>query len=281
LKRRTIFILFVLAFLAHLTVLRFYGLNSAAASPIELDRAAEAKQQLIEVTPLTPLELAATGARQVIEVPPGPDEEPLPGAKYLASRSMRSEKETMARPGEPFAGHAGPPVSSQSLFKSGSRGKQVPDGEGLTMAERIKPGLTGPISASGLISGARDFSGAKDFLEGAAWGDVTMANTYKFQYAYFFYNLRDSIRFYWNPEPALHLIPQGSDDLVTRVRFVLNQDGLLEGIEILGSSGFSTVDRAAVNAIGNSTPVFKVPEDLLDRNHQLVLVCEFRILRHQ
>ncbi len=282
LKRRTIFILFLIAFFAHLALLRFYGIGSATARPIDLDRAAGKRpDQYIEVTPLTPAELAQSSAHQIIEVPPGPDEDPGPDAKYLASRAMRADKETMARPGPSFAGHAGPPVSSQSLFQPGARQKAGPDGEGMTMADRLQQGVSGPVSSEGLMAGTRNFSGAKDFLEGAAYGDVTMASTYKFQYAYFFYQLRDSIRFYWNPDAGLHLVPQGTDDLVTRVRFVLNRDGILAGTEVISSSGFQVVDRAALNAIANATPVFNVPADLLDANGQLSIVCEFRILRRE
>ena len=112
LKRRTIFILFLIAFFAHLALLRFYGIGSATARPIDLDRAAGKRpDQYIEVTPLTPAELAQSSAHQIIEVPPGPDEDPGPDAKYLASRAMRADKETMARPGPSFAGHAGPPAA--------------------------------------------------------------------------------------------------------------------------------------------------------------------------
>jgi len=230
--------------------------------------ALEKQDEYIEVVPVELKDLDLNSARQVIELPPGPDQQPE-FARYLSERAMKAEKETMAPPGKPIAGHSSAPVSSQNLFQ---KPKSQEQGE-IELAEKLKPE---PMGSSNLFE---DKPGSIDFLEGAASGEVTLANAYKFRYAYFFNQLKRSISFYWNPLPALHLVPDSTGDLITTIRFALDQNGLLQDLEVISSSGFQAIDRAALNAIKSATPVFSVPEDLLDQNQQLVIVCEFRLIR--
>jgi len=263
--RRNIYlaILFAVCFLSHLLVLRFYQLGTAMA------QTEEPEEKYIEVAPVTPEEMKKLSARQVIELPPGPDSPQPRDAKYLSERAMMVEKETMAPPGRPFAGHSSPPVPSRTLFREKDSQEQ---GE-ISFGEKLKPDF---VASSDLFN---DRPGSVDFLEGALSGEVTLANAFKYQYAYFFNQLKRSIQFYWNPQPALRIIPTPNSDLITNVRFVLNQNGFLQDLEVISSSGFQAIDRAAISAIKNSTPVFSVPQELLDENKQLVINCQFRIMR--
>lgn len=287
-NRDFIAVCFALSLLAHILFLRFFEMDKLALEPRE--SAAEQKQQVIpvkvEVKALDRKQADRLGANQVIEIPPGPDQVPE-HAKYLAERAMRAEKETMAAPGRAFAGRGAPPVSSQNLFQadSSSAGQEARDSNSPALLDRLK---LKPEEAASLFSdnpgpgsqGPSAHGGGIDFLDGAALGDITMANAFKFKYAGFFNELKRSIAFYWNPEPALYLVPQSrtNSELVTRVRLVIDQAGSLADLEVLSSSQYQAVDRAALSAIRNSTPVFNVPEELLDQKHQLSIVCEFRIL---
>ena len=283
-------VFFTLSLLAHILFLRFFELDSLDLKAQELSQFQ--KETVIpvkvKVQPIDQKQADQLQAHQVIEVPPGPDQEP-DHAKYLAERAMRAEKETMARPGASFAGHGAPPVSSHDLFQQNGSQEQRPETEkqpgGQGLANKLE--LT-PVEASGLFSkdpgggyrgqSSYDSGGGIDFLGGAAMGDITMANAYKFKYARFFNDLKRSIAFYWNPEPALYLLPPMSGDLITKVKFVFNSDGSLADLEVLSSSQFQAVDRAAESAIRSSAPVFNIPQEMLDQNKQLPIICEFRIL---
>ncbi len=261
---RTLYLtcLFLLAFFAQLLLFRIYQFGTASAQTLD-----QKPDDYIEVVPIELKDLDQSSAHQIIELPPGPDQQP-DSAKYLSERAMKADRETVAPPGKPIAGHSAAPVSSQNLFQK----PPAEDSGDLTLAEKLKPEIFQP---QGLF---QDQPGSIDFLEGAASGQITLANSYKYQYAYFFNQLKRSIAFYWNPGPSLRLVPATGADLVTKARFVLNQDGLLKDLEVLSSSGFQAVDRAALSAIKNSTPVFSVPKELLDENGQLSIICEFRIL---
>ena len=283
-------VFFTLSLLAHILFLRFFELDSSELKAQELSQFQ--KETVIpvkvKVQPIGQKDADQLQAHQVIEVPPGPDQQP-DHAKYLAERAMRAEKETMAPPGKSFAGHAASPVSSHDLFQQNASQGQRSDEEkqlvGQSPASKLE---VTPVEASDLFSkdpgngyrgrGSYDSGGGIDFLGGAAMGDITIANAYKFKYAKFFNDLKRSIAFYWNPGPALHLLPPVSGDLITKVKFVFNSDGSLADLEVLSSSQFQAVDRSAESAIRSAAPVFNIPQDLLDQNQQLPIICEFRIL---
>jgi len=303
-NRDIMVVFFALSLLAHLMLFRFFNLDAPAPSARELsqmqDQAAAPKK--INLTPIDKAQADKLEAHQVIEVPPGPDEQP-DHAKYLAERAMKAAQDIMARPAQAFAGHmaspvpsptpahpSSPPVSSSSLFDPNSAfgmqslPKPSPDEKGMAAADKLKlkpaeaASLFNDNPGSGASGRGPGHGGGIDFMAGAATGDITVANTYKFQYAGFYNQLKRSIAFYWNPEPALSLLPVNEAELITKVQFIINQDGTLADTEVLESSQYQSVDRAALSAIKNSTPVFGLPPELLDQNQQLSILCEFRIL---
>ena len=263
--------LFLVSLLGHLWFFRMFA-------PAVVPEGDEAQPEYLELVPLTPEELTDLSARQVIELPPGPDQRP-DTARYLAERAMKVEKEIMAKPGEDFFGHSAPPVSPYDFFQEFSPDKPIYQKQ---VGEKIKPSIDDVFfyqdyAQPGFDLRAHIFGGI-DFLDGAMIGEITLANAYKFKYADFFNQLKRSIAFYWNPGPGLRLIPAPRSDLVSRVRMVLNENGSLADVEVVSSSGFASIDRAGVNAIKSSAPVFNVPKELLDSNQQLVIICEFRIM---
>jgi len=309
-NRDIMVVFFALSLLAHLMLFRFFNLDTPAPGARELSQIQEqgAAPKKINLTPIDKAQADKLEAHQVIEVPPGPDEQP-DHAKYLAERAMKAAQDIMARPAQAFAGHmaspspaaapahspatpahpASPPVSSSSLFEpNGASGmsslpKPSPDEKGTSAADKLKlkpaeaASLFNNDSGPSVSSRGSGHGGGIDFMAGAATGDITVANTYKFQYAGFYNQLKRSIAFYWNPEPALSLLPVNEAELITKVQFIINQDGTLADMEVLTSSEYQSVDRAALSAIKNSTPVFGLPPELLDQNHQLSILCEFRI----
>jgi TonB family protein len=301
-NRDILVVFFALSLLAHLFLFRFFNLDAPKIDPGQLTQLQKqnAVPVKLNVAPMTQAQADQSDAHQVIEVPPGPDEQP-DHAKYLAERAMKAAQDIMAPPAKAFAGRAAPPsyapphssappVSSQSLFdfSGGSGMASLPEpaqnekGAGAADRLKLKPAeaasLFNGASGAGSSGGSGYGGGGIDFLAGAASGDITLANTYKFQYAGFFNQLKRSIVFYWNPEPALYLLPVNDAELITKVRFVVNQDGTLADMEVLSSSQYQSVDRAALSAIKNSTPVFGVPSELLDQDHQLGIICDFRLL---
>jgi len=255
--KKNLFYLFLISLAGHLAVLGSYN-------PIENNRSSP-EPEYLEVLPLEPEDLEKISARQIIELPPGPDQEPEQ-AKYLSERAVRAEKEQMAEPGSPQAEKLSPPISPRSLFETKPTEKKT------ELIKELKPDL------AEVVKFIPKKPGCVDFLDGAVLGEITFASAYKFKYAQFFNQLKRSIAFYWNPIPALYIIPPTSGDLLTRIRFVLNEKGFLVDQEVIRSSGFKAIDRAGLEAIKNATPIFGLPEELLDQNRQLVLVCEFRIL---
>jgi len=255
--KKNLFYLFLISLAGHLAVLGSYN-------PIENNQSSP-EPEYLEVLPLEPKDLEKVSARQIIELPPGPDQEPEQ-AKYLSDRAVRAEKDQMAEPGLPRAGRVSPPIPSQSLFETKSSKEKT------ELFKDLKPDL------AEVVKFIPEKPGCVDFLDGAVLGEITFASAYKFKYAQFFNQLKRSIAFYWNPIPALYIIPPTSGDLLTKIRFVLDEKGFLIDQEVILSSGYKAIDRAGLEAIKNATPVFGLPEELLNENRQLVLVCEFRIL---
>jgi len=257
-RRDVLIYLFALSLAGHFGVLKFFSAQTSSS--------AKNKSEFIQVTALDVKDLEKISARQIIELPQGPDEEPEK-AKYLSERAVKAEQDQMGRPAKPAFGHSSPLVPNQSIFKKKSKNKD------LDLVENLKPDISELVKYI-----HNDEAGCIDFLEGAVLGEITFASAYKFKYAQFFNQLKRSIAFYWNPLPALMLIPKPTSDLITRIRFTLDERGFLKKQEVIASSGYKAVDRSTLKAIQNATPVFWVPKELLDENNELSLVCEFRIV---
>lgn len=92
-------------------------------------------------------------------------------------------------------------------------------------------------------------------------GDAISLNTSEFKYISYFSKIKSRIQQVWRyPEAARMAGIKG----VLTLKFVINRDGTLKSLTLLRSSGNLMLDSAAMEAIRDASPFYKVPDNLED-----------------
>jgi len=90
-------------------------------------------------------------------------------------------------------------------------------------------------------------------------GNAVSLNTTEFKYISYFSKVKGQIQMVWKyPELARR---EGVKGVLT-LKFSINHDGSLKGVNLLRSSGSSLLDRAAIKAIRDAVPFFPLPDNL-------------------
>ena len=90
-------------------------------------------------------------------------------------------------------------------------------------------------------------------------GNAVSLNTTEFKYISYFSKIKRQIQMVWKyPESARR---EGLKGILT-LKFSINEDGTLKGVNLLRSSGSSILDGAAIDAIRDAVPFFPLPDNL-------------------
>lgn len=282
-------------------VVHGFALYSYSLPPVDLDRE---EPEIIELVNLDDSDESARKLQkklrgQVVDLgPENPDDATTPpdDARYLAERNSRAEKDTVA-PGGRVPGSPSPEiVVSPGLTDPGRRPSGREGGESGVTSTGREPGADGVpqagdgrqdpgkftrddlmITMSDIEKVLSPEAGSIDYLPDAARGEFTALNAKRYTYASFYNRIKKSIRFYWEPGPAMARIRWSGVTLETRIMVVIDGEGSLESVEVLKSCGYPIVDAAAIEAVRKSAPFYNVPSGLLDENGKLVDVWSFYI----
>lgn len=259
---------FILASLA-LHGAGFYGWDPTARPGGDQARPEE---KVIELVPIKPAEEPEPIHGQVVETPDLPEADLAPEhARFLAERNLRVERETIGRVADRMGRRSAPMIPPQ------------PQEPKEPAAESQEPGLK--LAAKELYPSFRDLwqmvpesGGRIDHLEGVAEGEITALNTQEFRYAAFYNRVKQAVRAYWDPQPAVLRSGWPRHNLDTYVHFVTDADGRPLLVEVLHSCGYPAVDQAAVRAMEQATPFYGVPKALLNEKGQLDEVFGFHVV---
>jgi TonB family protein len=260
--------LFVLASLA-LHGAGFYGWDPGASSGRE---PAKPEEKVIELVPFKPPEEPFPVHGQVVETPDLPAADQAPeNARFLAERNLRVDRETLGR------------VADRVGRQSGAMTSPLAQPPAPSQAEAGESG--GKLAAKELYPSFRDLwqmvpesGGRIDHIEGVAEGEVTALNTREFRYAAFYNRVKQAVRAYWDPQPAVLRSGMPRHNLDTYLRFVTDADGKLLLVEVIHSCGYPAVDQAAVRAMEQATPFYGVPKGLLNEKGELDEVFGFHVI---
>lgn len=178
-------------------------------------------------------------------------------AEYSSDRSVRVEKETVAR-GEPGFGI------------SGRTGLRINLGMESVTTESENGAST---RASGILQNPGLRGGSIDVLSSeVVVGAQTLLNTDEYKYASFFNRMKSDIEPRWRPRinqitrADWQKIPEGS--YLTEVSIGTDARGKVTWVEIKRSCGFASFDQAAVDSIWELSFLNNLPKDLLDREQR-------------
>ena len=199
--------------------------------------------------------------KQVVETQKADNEKVDPDAKYLSNRDQTVAEQTRAARTDKF----------QEAQSTGTRSEQAQtplSEEGTSHSTTDWQSL----SLHDLGLGGSGLSGATDDrLEDIAVGDKTVLSTREFQYFSYYQRIKDLLRQYWKPtveKKLLKIWGRGKNvndpELVTRISVTLTDQGSLQRVARVASSGLSEIDDAAEEAFRQAAPFPNPPTGMVE-----------------
>ena len=110
-----------------------------------------------------------------------------------------------------------------------------------------------------------------------------MLSTREFVYFSYYNRIKDKLRQYWEPkikEKVTRIFRQGrtiaSDaDKITKVIIVLDGKGILQKVQVVGESGVSDLDDAAVEAFRAAAPFPNPPKGIVEQDGLIRIRWDF------
>jgi len=126
-------------------------------------------------------------------------------------------------------------------------------------------------------------SATNDYLKDVDVSIETMLNSREFVYYSYYQRIRSQIRQHWEPSiraKVRSIFAQGrsiasTKDHVTRVIIVLNKQGELIKVQVVGQSGVKDLDDAAVEAFRAAQPFPNPPKGIVDNDGTIKINWDF------
>jgi protein TonB len=211
--------------------------------------------------------------------------------KFLSRNNQRVERETKAERRGEFKNQAAQgraplmPTASQAEQKQKSK-SMVSSTEGLPSLQALKPQMDweklSEKNQTRSVQVAGDPAQTDDHLKEVETGAQTVLNTKEFMYFTYYARIKKQIQQYWEPmikEKVKNIFLQGrqlaSVDRTTRLLIVLNKEGTLVAVKVLGQSGEYDLDQAAIDAFKAAAPFPNPPEGLVEGDETVKIRWDF------
>ncbi len=147
----------------------------------------------------------------------------------------------------------------------------------------FKPGPLKGESESLAESGGGNPSATDDHLKNVQTGMQTLLSTREFVYYSYYNRIKDKLRQTWEPkikEKMERIFRQGrtiasTSDRVTKVIIVLDAQGILRKVQVIGPSGVHDLDDAAVEAFRAAAPFPNPPRGIIDSDGTIKIRWDF------
>ena len=144
---------------------------------------------------------------------------------------------------------------------------------------------TAPLVNSEKVAagGGEGPSATDDHLKDVKTGMQTLLSTREFLYYSYYNRIRSKLGQYWQPkirEKVERIIKQGrtiasEGDKITRVIIILDDKGILQKVQVLGSAGVTDLDDAAVEAFRAAAPFPNPPKGMVDGDGTVKIRWDF------
>jgi len=158
-----------------------------------------------------------------------------------------------------------------------------PKPEFKNLVPSFKPGPPPSESAQEARGGGEGPSMTDDHIKNIATGMQTLLSTREFVYYSYYNRIKDKLRQYWEPkikEKMERMLRQGrtiasSTERVTRIVIVLDDNGTLLKVQIIGPSGVTDLDDAAAEAFRAAAPFPHPPKGIVDADGTIKIRWDF------
>lgn len=220
-----------------------------------------------------PIEISSLGnLGQIVQTRRAGREIEDPKAKFAGERNQQVEKERRARLGDNF----------QSAARRTERRSESVDWRKLTLGDLgIHAGKYQPEETG---DGRAAFSSSDDYIKNVPMGADTALSTREFKFYAYYQRIRDEVKQRWLPEVrarfqelATHTNLRDRGALITSLVVTLDEQGKVESIRLLSSSGFQEIDAAADYAFRTAGAFQNPPSGLLDSDRRVRFKWDFVI----
>lgn len=224
------------------------------------------------------------------------DERP-DNTRFLSVKDQTVRKETVARERGEFRNLEKPKsatskkeIGPDSPEKNKVAGKPRPSLKDLTLGsdplgafERKKAEQAAAGSGDDVAQDGDQASRSQDYLRNVETGVETMLNTREFKYYTYYSRIRRQLSQHWEPkvkERLNRLFKQGrsiasSQDHITKLLIVLNEQGNLVRVQILSESGVTDLDEAAMDAFRAAAPFPNPPKGIVEQDGTVKIRWDF------
>lgn len=138
-------------------------------------------------------------------------------------------------------------------------------------------------AANEAAGGGNGPSATDDHLKDVKTGMQTLLTTREFLYYSYYNRIRQKLTQYWQPkirEKMERIMKQGrtiasTGDKITKIVIVLDAKGVLQKVQVLGESGVSDLDDAAVEAFRAAAPFPNPPKGMVDSDGTIKIRWDF------
>lgn len=147
----------------------------------------------------------------------------------------------------------------------------------------FKPAMPTAESQELAKGGGEGASATDDHLKNVQTGMQTLLSTREFVYFSYYNRIKDKLRQYWEPkikEKMERIIRQGrtiasQSDRITRIVIILDNKGTLMRVQVVGPSGVSDLDEAAVEAFRAAAPFPNPPKGIEEADGTIKIRWDF------
>ncbi len=196
-----------------------------------------------------------------------PEEDTTPKEKaYLSDKNRAFDRETKARIVNRFQTGRKGNRGTKDISLSDLGGEIAKKNPLHQAAREYSKALQGSKTGAN----GRTVSSTSDYLQEIPAGDLTHLNTIEYKFYGYYFRIRQRLEGFWGrsvQEKAALLAKGGRamvhDEHVTALRIIMNENGEIVDVIILGSSGVKELDDAAIESFNDAGPFPNPPKDLI------------------
>ncbi|MES2964717.1 MAG: TonB family protein [Bdellovibrionota bacterium] len=201
------------------------------------------------------------------------------GAPKSQPKPGREEKEQSLTKTEEKSAEKDKPSKTLTSADGIATGKK-PSVKDLTPS--FRPGAPRVDSEDVAQGGGEGPSATDDHLD-VKTGMQTMLTTREFVYYSYYNRIKDKLRQYWQPkikEKVERIFRQGrtiasNGNKITKIIIVLDEKGVLQKVQVIGPSGVTDLDDAAVEAFRAAAPFPNPPNGIVDQDGLIKIRWDF------
>lgn len=279
--------------LVGLVLLRGYIRTPPPTTPTVTVELLPPPEPVVQMKPLKKIEIEK--AKQVVEQDEKSVNDEKPDkADFLSTKDQVVNKQTVAREHGEFKN-----IKSSRIAQAlRSLGEKTPEKKTSKSKPTLKDLALGadPIDSFERKQAAEKSSGgdqhvqagaqvsqSSDYLKDVDEGLETMLNTREFKYYTYYTRIRRQLSQHWEPrvkEKLSRLFKQGrniasTQDHITKLLITLNQEGNLVRVQVLGESGVTDLDDAAMEAFRSAAPFPNPPKGIVDPDGTVKIRWDF------